>query len=757
MRISNLLAWAFLLWGVLLLFQCSSDNKIPGDLMITYPFDNSVFPKDIISPNFRWQTNSENIDRWRITVSSAGSDMFTDETRVGFWRPDAKQWKLMRARTDSEIRITVEGVKDKPVCRGQVSIFISGDEVKAPVFFRAVPLPFKFARENLKRIRWHLGSVSEESQPHVVLENIPVCANCHSFTPQGNNIAMDVDARDDKGAYVITKVDEKISFPEDSIIHWSDFQEGKFTYGLLSQISPDGRYVVSTLRDCEIFADRKDLEYSQLFFPFKGILVVYDRSENRYFELEGANDTTLVQSNPIWTPDGKYIYFTRTKAKQFEESGIHNGSVPEAIDKEQYHKFLKSYMDRDSLIKFDIYKISFNEGKGGVAVPVEGASNNGMSNYFPKISPDGKWLVYCQAESFMLLQKDSKLNIIPAEGGKSRRLNANTSNMNSWHSWSPNSKWLVFSTKMLSPYTQLFLTHIDENGNDSPPVYLENFSFDNYAANIPEFVNIEYDKNIKITPSFLSENDFIIRNGEICLANDDLDGAFNYFNKAVELFPKQSEPYYRRGRIYYEKHNLSKAIADYDKAIGLEKRATYYTSRAIAMIKLNKYDEAEKDLNQAIKLDPTDHMPRTYLGILRYNTGKYDEAKNYLEKSIELFNGDSYTYYYYGLLNYTLGNLDQANSALTKTIELKPSGGIEPLVYELRANVRFEQRDYVGVLNDLKYAINFCPNDPKLYLLKGKAELKNGILVEAKRSFLQSQKLGGKEAAAYLKEIPANI
>ena len=45
----------------------------------------------------------------------------------------------------------------------------------------------------------------------------------------------------------------------------------------------------------------------------------------------------------------------------------------------------------------------------------------------------------------------------------------NTSLMNSWHSFSPNGRWLVFSSKSRSPYTQMFLTHIDAEGRDSPP------------------------------------------------------------------------------------------------------------------------------------------------------------------------------------------------------------------------------------------------------------------------------------------------
>jgi len=48
-----------------------------------------------------------------------------------------------------------------------------------------------------------------------------------------------------------------------------------------------------------------------------------------------------------------------------------------------------------------------------------------MSNYFPKYSPDGRWLVFCKANSYMLLQPDSELYIIPPKG-RAARLRANT-------------------------------------------------------------------------------------------------------------------------------------------------------------------------------------------------------------------------------------------------------------------------------------------------------------------------------------------
>ena len=122
-----------------------------------------------------------------------------------------------------------------------------------------------------------------------------------------------------------------------------------------------------------------------------------------------------------------------------------------------------------------------------------------MSNNFPKVSPDGKWIVFVKCNNGQLMRPDGKLWIVPAEGGEARLMKCNKSLMNSWHSFSPNSRWLAFSSKGDTPYTQLYLTHIDENGNDSPAIHISNTTAPNRAINIPEFVNIPYDGLVNIT------------------------------------------------------------------------------------------------------------------------------------------------------------------------------------------------------------------------------------------------------------------
>ena len=117
-----------------------------------------------------------------------------------------------------------------------------------------------------------------------------------------------------------------------------------------------------------------------------------------------------------------------------------------------------------------------------------GADNPAYVQCNPVWSPDGRWIVFCQSKSYLFLQPDSRLYIIPAGGGEAREMRCNLNGMNSWHSWSPNSRWLVFACNAFSPYTQLFITHIDAQGDSAPPVALPHLTAPEWAINVPEFM-----------------------------------------------------------------------------------------------------------------------------------------------------------------------------------------------------------------------------------------------------------------------------
>ena len=61
----------------------------------------------------------------------------------------------------------------------------------------------------------------------------------------------------------------------------------------------------------------KGIEYSQLFFPIREILVVFGRKTGALYSLPGADNPEFVQTNPAWSPDGKWIVFARATADEY--------------------------------------------------------------------------------------------------------------------------------------------------------------------------------------------------------------------------------------------------------------------------------------------------------------------------------------------------------------------------------------------------------------------------------------------------------
>ena len=463
-----------------------------AEIMADYPLNGTVFPPEIPPPTFRWVNLDAGTDRWLLSFEfkdDLGRMNFqTKRTEVTLKTKDWESIKERSSGTPATVQIFGFNHSDPTLIRGHARITFetSKDAVGAPLFYREVRLPFEKAVRDLSRIRWRFDSIASTS-PRIVLSNPPVCGSCHSFSRDGKCFVIDLDYAGNKGSFATVQAREQTVITADDIHTWDDYEKDndRRTNGFLARLSPDGRYVLDMVN--ELFIITRD-NFVDFFFPIKGILAVYDKENKTFFSLPGADDPDYVQFNPTWSPDGKTIVFIRAKVPDYPHE-----TEDYIVPPDESREFLKTIDG----FRYDLYRISFNDGAGGIAEPLPGASNNGMSNYFPRYSPDGKWIVYCQAKSFIMVQPDSKLHIIPADGGESRMMLCNNPRMNSWHSWSPNSRWLVFSSKGHSPFTRLFLTHIDELGNSSPPVRLSHMTAPGWAANVPEFAPTDDSHAIK--------------------------------------------------------------------------------------------------------------------------------------------------------------------------------------------------------------------------------------------------------------------
>jgi len=624
----------------------TADEPGPRAITIDYPAEGSVFPPEFLPPTFLFRDGSR-AAAWAIEVAfgdgglpihvrAAGERMkigevdprcFGDtneppkltpeQAAARTWKPDAETWAAIKRRSvERRATVTITGYADERlqtvVSRGEVGIRTSRDPVGAPIFYRDVPLmPSELEKgvikplsaEAVHYITWRLKNVGQPGSRKLI-EGFPTCANCHSFSRDGKTLGVDVDGpQNDKGLYALVDVKPQTSIRNEDVIQWRSFRGklgGQLRVAFMSQVSPDGRYVVTMINDPGTkddvqgryyVANFKDYRFLQVFYPTRGILAWYSRETGQLQPLPGADDPRYVQACAMWSPDGKYLVFVRAEAKD---------PYPEGVPMAQY-----ANDPNETQIKYELYRIPFNGGRGGKAEPVAGASRNGMSNSFPKVSPDGRWIVFVQAKNGLLMRPDSQLWIVPARGGVARRMRCNTPLMNSWHSFSPRGRWLVFSSKGRSPYTQMYLTHIDEDGNDTPAILVEDATAANRAVNIPEFVNIPPDGLMAI--------------------DSPATEFYRLFDLALELSRKKK----------YEA-----AIPEWRKALALsaednDAKHVHY-NLAVALAETGHGDEAEEHLRKVLAIDPNHPQANANLGVALARQGRTDEALPLLEKAAAL-------------------------------------------------------------------------------------------------------------------------
>jgi Flp pilus assembly protein TadD len=339
--------------------------------------------------------------------------------------------------------------------------------------------------------------------------------------------------------------------------------------------------------------------------------------------LPGADDPQFVQTSAFWSPDGKYLIYSRAVAREAFPAGASKSQCANDPNETQ--------------IQYDLYKIPFKNGLGGKAVPVEGASDNGMSNNFPKVAPDGKWIVFVQNQNGLLMRPDSKLYIVPFNGGKARLMNCNLSLMNSWHTFSPNGRWLAFSSKARGPYTRLMLTHVDANGNDTPAIIVDDTTAANRAVNIPEFVNMPPSKSIeKIDPQ---ATDFyrLFDEAYKLIESDDIPGAIKTLNEAVKADPEDSLGHFMLGSALSANDQESEALLEYRKAVALSPANPKFLDHLAMSQVLNGDPEgAVEELQKASDLDPSSVEYRFNLAYVLESRGDFAGAIPPLEKAVAL-------------------------------------------------------------------------------------------------------------------------
>ena len=389
-------------------------------------------------------------------------------------QPDADDWRQLAERAKGNaIQVEVYAKKDGSWTRYKpFSIHVSPDSIDPYISYRLIS-PSYVTYEELTINQRCLEDYDES----VVYDNMLCsegadgqCINCHNYQ-QYNPERMQFHARQNMGGTIIAYdgTIRKIGMGNDSLL----------SAGVYPAWHPWLKLIVySTNRTQQSFhaTDPNKIEV----FDTMSDLIAYDVEKNEVTNIENA--PTELDCFPVWAPDGKTLYYC---SAHFE--------YKDTIDAG------KEFLARTEEVKYNLYKKSFDPEtmQFGPRELVFAADSLEKSATLPRISPDGRYLMFTLAKYgiFHIWHHDADLWVMDLETGKVRNMEEiNSPDTESYHSWSSNGRWVVFSSRRYDGnYTRPFIAYIDKNGHGSKPFELPSADPDYHRQflkcyNVPEFM-----------------------------------------------------------------------------------------------------------------------------------------------------------------------------------------------------------------------------------------------------------------------------
>ncbi|MBR3496180.1 MAG: PD40 domain-containing protein [Prevotella sp.] len=389
-------------------------------------------------------------------------------------QPDAGDWReLAEAARGKAVKVEVYARNQGRWTRYKpFDIIVSPDSIDPYISYRLIA-PSYVTYEDLTISQRCL----EDYEESVVYDNMlctegPAgqCINCHNYQ-QYNPDRMQFHARENLGGTVIAydgKV-RKINMKNDNLLSAGVYPAWHPWLKLIVYSTDKTQQTFHTVNPNKIEV-----------YDTKSDLIAFDVEKNEVTNIE--NDPNELEVFPFWAPDGKTLYYC---SAHFE----YQDTIDPGVE----------FMQRAEQVKYNLYKKSFNPEtlQFGPREIVFDASAMDKSATFPRISPDGRYLMFTLAEYgvFHIWHHDADLWLMDLNTGEARAMaELNSPDTESYHSWSSNGRWVVFSSRRYDGnFTRPFFAHVDISGKCTKPFELPCADPDYHrqflrSYNIPEFM-----------------------------------------------------------------------------------------------------------------------------------------------------------------------------------------------------------------------------------------------------------------------------
>lgn len=430
----------FILAGLLSMISCArrpaNAEPLSEEAPIFPDYKEVTIPVNIAPLNFSLLEKDKGI-------LVAGDKVF--RSRKGAFRFSPKKWRklLSKSGDNGSINLEIYIRKDgKWLSYKPFNIHISQDKIDPWFSYRLIPPGYQGWQE-MGIYQRDLESYSEKA----ILTNDLTggnCMNCHTYM-NGDPSKMVFHARATFGGTMVVNDGEveKLNTKTDSTI-------SALVYPYWH---PSGEYVAFSVNKTFQSFHNHDANRIEVYDEASDV-VVYNVKTHQiaWSPLTKAKDR--FETFPTFSPDGKWLYFCSAEA-------------------------VTPMPDKYREARYGLYRIAFNAEDmsfGDSLECVYDAPAEGFSVSFPRISPDGRFLCFTRHGygNFSIWHKDSDLWLADLKDGSVRPMeNVNSDNVDSFHTWSSDGKWLVFSSRRDDGlYTKPYFTHVDADGNATKPFLL---------------------------------------------------------------------------------------------------------------------------------------------------------------------------------------------------------------------------------------------------------------------------------------------
>lgn len=457
------------------LLVCFSCKELPIYIYETSEKDPQIFPdyKNITIPyniaplNFSYMGD----EPCCLVIKGRGSEELQIRGENGFFSIPKSKWEdLMQRNKGQALELTIATYENnKWVGLLPFMINVAPEPIDNNISYRLIPPGYEGWKE-MGIYQRDLNSYKETA----ILENKLTkhnCLNCHSFCMQDpEKMLFHVRAEFEGTVLIQGKKMEMLNTKTKKTI-------GPFVYPYWH---PSGKYIAfSVNKTMQDFFNNHPNRVE--VYDTASDIVIYNVENHKISQPALINASKSFETFPTFSPDGKSLYFCSANA----------------VDSMPYkYKEVKYSLCR---VDFDPLDMSI----GGIVDTLYNAPLNKKSVSFPRISPDGKFLVFTLHEfgNFSIWHKDSDLYIYNLETDELKSMEeANSDDVESYHSWSSNSRWMIFSSRRTNGlYTRLFITYVEENGTVHKPFLLpqknplEYYKKLMFSYNIPEFIKNKVD------------------------------------------------------------------------------------------------------------------------------------------------------------------------------------------------------------------------------------------------------------------------